>query len=147
MSRELLIATAFVAGLSSVAAVAQNNVIAERQQLMKQNLQANRTMTNMLKGTEPFDLAKVQATLKGFATDYHKLPGLFPPGSEAGGETRALPKIWAEKAKFDQVNADFEKAVSVASAAIKDEASFKVEFPKVVANCDTCHDAYRAPRR
>jgi len=147
MIRGMFVAAALAAGLSSVAAFAQNNTIAERQQLMKQNLQANRPLLAMLKGGEPFDLAKVQSALKGFAADYHKLPSLFPAGSETGGDTRALPKIWTEKAKFDQVNADFEKIVASAIVAIKDEATFKSEFPKVVTACDTCHDSYRAPRR
>ena len=32
-----------------------------------------------------------------------------------------------------------------AHGAIKDEASFKAEWPKVVANCGGCHKEYRKP--
>jgi cytochrome c556 len=36
------------------------------------------------------------------------------------------------------------KAAKAAEASIKDEASFKTEWPKVVGNCGGCHKEFRA---
>ncbi|MDB5546359.1 MAG: cytochrome [Hyphomicrobiales bacterium] len=145
MIRGVLVAGALIAGLSSV--MAQSDPIAERQQVMKKNNQEIRTLTNMLKGAAPFELDKVQATLKGTAADYKKVAALFPATSQTGGETRALPKIWTDKPAFDASMAKLISAAESAQVAIKDEASFKTEFPKVSAACDACHDTYRAPRK
>jgi cytochrome c556 len=145
MIRGVLVAGAFIAGLSSV--MAQSDPIAERQQVMKKNSQELRLLTNMQKGAAPFELDKVQAALKGTVADYKKVATLFPANSQTGGETRALPKIWPDKPGFDASMAKFIAVTDAAQASIKDEASFKTEFPKVAAACDSCHDTYRAPRR
>ncbi len=146
MFRGLIIATALVAGLSSVAAVAQNNVIAERQQLMKGLGQAGRAPAAMLKGEQAFDLAAVQTTLKTFADSAKKAPTLFPAGTETGNETAALPKVWSDKADFEAKWAKFAADAEAAQGAIKDEASFKATFPNVVRACGGCHEGYRAKK-
>ena len=43
--------------------------------------------------------------------------------------------------QFDKIAAD----AKAAEGAIKDEASFKAEWPKVVSNCGGCHKEYRKP--
>lgn len=144
MLRGMLVVGALIAGLSSV--MAQSDPVAERQQVMKKNNQELRVLTNMQKGAAPFELDKVQAALKGTVADYKKVATLFAT-SQTGGETRALPKIWTDKAGFDASMAKFIAVTESAQASIKDEASFKTEFPKVSAACDSCHDTYRAPRK
>lgn len=141
-----LIVTASVSAMSS-SLMAQSDPIAERQQLMKRNSQELRPLIAAQKGSAPFDLTQTQAALKSIVADYRKAATLFPDNSQTGGDTRALPKIWTDKANFD---AGFTKAIATveaAQAAIKDEASFKAEFPKVLNSCDSCHETYRAPRR
>ena len=145
MIRGMLVAGALVAGVSSV--MAQSDPIAERQEIMKKNNQEIRGLTNMLKGSVPFDLAKVQTALKGTAADYKKVSTLFPDNSQTGHETRALPKIWTDRAGFDAAMVKLISATEAAQTSIKDEASFKTEFPKVSGACDACHDVYRAPRQ
>ncbi len=145
MIRGIFIAAALAAGLSSVAS-AQNNVIGERQQLMKGLAQAGRAPGAMLKGEQAFDLAAVQASLKTFAETAKKAPTLFPVGSETGNETAALPKIWTDKADFEAKWAKFGADAEAAQSAVKDEASFKSTFPNVVRACGGCHEGYRAKK-
>ena len=45
-------------------------------------------------------------------------------------------------ARFDKMGAD----AKAAGATIKDEASFKAEWPKVASNCGGCHKEYRKPK-
>lgn len=145
MIRGMLAGLALVASVAAVSA--QSDPIVERQQLMKKNGQDMRTLSNMQRGSAPFDLAKAQATLAGLVIDSRKAAALFPANSQTGGETRSLPKIWTEKAAFDASFAKFEATIVAAQAATKDEASFKGEFTKISNACDSCHEAYRAPRR
>lgn len=88
----------------------------------------------MAKGDATFELAKVHASLKTLEETSLKAKGLFPDDSKTG-ETDTLPAAFEKKddllARFDRMAA----AANTAAEAIKDEASFKAEWPKVVANC------------
>jgi cytochrome c556 len=140
----MLAGLALVAGVAAVSA--QSDPIAERQQLMKGQSQAARAPGAMLKGEAPFDLAAVQATLKTFADGAKKAPALFPENSKTGHDTAALPAVWTAKADFDGQFAKFGETVALAQTSIKDEASFKANFPGVLKACGTCHETYRAKK-
>lgn len=99
----------------------------------------------MAKGEAPFDLAKVQASLKTISEGAPKLAGLFPDDSKTGGDTQALPVIWEKKAEFEGLWKKLAADATAAAAAIKDEASFKTEWPKIGANCGGCHKVFRVP--
>lgn len=65
--------------------------------------------------------------------------------STKGEKTRALPKIYSEKAKFDdyaqRLQAETSKLAQAARA--KDEAGVKKQFPAVLNTCNGCHDDFR----
>lgn len=145
MIRGLLAGSVILASIAAVSA--QSDPISERKEIMKKNGQAFRAVSDMQKGAAPFDPAKVQAVLKSTAVDYKKFATLFPDNSQTGGETRALPKIWTDKAGFDASMTKFIASVEAAQTAIKDEASLKTEVAKISGGCDSCHETYRAPRR
>lgn len=135
------LALAFGAG-----AVLAQDAIAQRRDIMKGVGGATRDPGAMLKGEQPFDLAKVQKTLATYEDAAKKMPGLYPAGTQTGGETSAAPKIWEDpagfKAAFDKFGADSAAAL----AAIKDEASFKANFPNVLKSCGSCHESYRVKK-
>lgn len=138
--------TIFVAGLVALgvtAAIAQSNVVEQRQGLMKQMAAQTRPIGGMMRGQEPFDLAKVQSGLKVFADNSKQAAALFPESSKNAEKTEALPAIWENKAKFDAIMTKFSQDAETAMASIKDEASFKTEMPKVLQNCGTCHNDFR----
>jgi cytochrome c556 len=136
-------AVALVAGLG--AAVAQGDAIAQRKELMKATGQATGPMGRMLRGEEPFDLAKVQAALNVYSRTAKAAPALFPAGSDVG-DTKAQAAIFTEKDKFNGIFASWDQAATAALTSIKDEASFKTEMPKVLSNCGACHTPYRKPQ-
>lgn len=113
--------------------------IGKRRAAMKAIATAGTPPFQMLKGTAPFELAKVQATLKTFQEEAAKLKALFPEDSKTGGDTDAAAKIWQEKAAFEKAIDTFAGIASTAATLIKDEASFKAEYPKVGASCGGCH--------
>ncbi|WP_114946600.1 c-type cytochrome [Microvirga calopogonii] len=138
--------TIFVAGLAALgmtAAIAQSDVVEQRQGLMKQMGAQTRPIGAMMRGQEPFDLAKVQASLKVLAENPVKFVALFPENSKDAPKTEALPAVWENKAKFESLGAKASQDAQTAMASIKDEASFKTEMPKVLQNCGTCHNEFR----
>lgn len=140
----LLLGAALAVGATSV--IAQEDPIAERKKIMKAQGAAAKDPGLMLKGDEKFDLAKVHASLRTFQDTSKRLPALWPDNSKTGGETEALPVIWQEKDKYLALFTKLSNDSGAALTAIKDEASFKAEFPKVLANCGSCHKVYRQPK-
>jgi cytochrome c556 len=127
---------------------AQNTaVIKQRQDLMKGNAEATKAPTAMMKGEAPFDLAKVKASLKTFQDSSVKLKSLWPEDSKTGADTRALPAIWTNTKDYLDWFDGFAKDAKAAEVAIKDEASFKTQWPKVVDYCGGCHKDFRAPKK
>jgi len=137
-----LAAVAIVAfGVTAV--VAQQDPIAARKALMKSNGQNAGAVAKMIKGEEPFDLAKVKTALTTFQDAAAKMPSLFPDNSKTGGETAAAPKIWEDMADFKARFVKFGEDAKAAEASIKDLDSLKAVFPTLGKNCGGCHELYR----
>jgi cytochrome c556 len=129
--------------LGLTAAIAQSNVVEQRQDLMKQFGAQSKTIAGMLRGQTPFDLAEAKAALKTVSDTAKKLPPLFPETSKGAPKTEALPTVWENKAEFEKLFANLDAASRQALATVTDEASFKAQVPGVLQNCGTCHKAYR----
>ena len=137
-----------VLAVGATVALAENTAaIKERQQLMKANSAALKEPGAMAKGQAPFDLAKVNASLETLQKNAIKLKALWPNDSKTGADTRALPKIWSDMKGFLDWFDGLANDAKTAAAAIKDEASFKAEWPKVVGYCGGCHKDFRAPKK
>ena len=138
-----------IVGLAALAVgatvvLAQNSAaIKARQDAMKALGGAAKEPSAMAKGEAKFDLAKVQASLKTIESTAIKGKTVFPDDSKGGD---ALPIAFTDKAdlfaRFDKLAA----AAKAAQASIKDEASLKAEWTKVVSNCGGCHKVYRKPK-
>lgn len=130
MSSLLLVATA---------AYAQNaDVIKQRREAMRVIAQAGSEPFKMTRGEAPFNLAQVQAVLKAVADQAPRFKTQFPEDSKVGN-TEATAKVWASRAEFDAAIDKWVADARAAAVAITDEASFKTEYPKVAANCGSCH--------
>jgi cytochrome c556 len=75
-----------------------------------------------------------------------QIPGLFPPGSDKGGETKALPEVWSDSAGFTKDAVAFGVAADKLTAAAKadDKVAFEAALKDVGAACGACHKGYRA---
>jgi cytochrome c556 len=133
--------------LGASVVLAQNTAaIKDRKDLMKANAEATKAPTAMMKGEAPFDLAKVKTSLKTFQDNSIKLKALWPVDSKTG-DTRALPAIWTNPKDYLDWFDGFANDAKAAEASIKDQASFKTEWPKVVDYCGSCHKDFRAPAK
>lgn len=144
MLRPVLIALALAT--LATASSAQEDPIAKRRAIYKSFGQAAKEPGAMLKGDAPFDLAKVQTALRTFHDGSQQLPNLFPENSKTGGDTAALPAIWEDKPRFNALFTKLGQDSQTALASIKDEASFKTDFPKVLKDCGACHETFRLKR-
>ena len=130
MIRIVVVATALAIGVG--AASPQNlDVIKERKETMKRTGGAAGAGFKMIKGETPFDLATAQASLGTIIAAASKMPTLFPDDARTGGDTRALPAIWDDKADLDARYAKLGQDATAALAAVTDKASFAAAFPPV----------------
>ena len=139
--RFVLAIAALAVGVSAV--VAQQDPIEARKALMKANGQQAGIGGKMAKGEEPFALDKAKKIFSTYADSAAKAPALFPDNSKTGGDTAALPEIWAKKADFDAKVDKFVADAKAADAQVKDLDSFKAAMGEVGKNCGGCHQPYR----
>jgi len=141
-----------VASIAAVAlgvsvAVAQQDVIKERKDIMKGNGDQAKIGAAMAKGEAPFDLAAAQKVFATFADAAGKMPSLFPDNSKTGEDTAALPKIWEDMADFKARFVKFGDDAKAAQASVKDLDTFKAAFGDIGKNdCGGCHQLYRAKK-
>jgi cytochrome c556 len=134
--------------LSAIVALAQQDPIKERKNLMKNNADQGKIGAAMVKGEEPFDLAKAQKIFAAFENTATKAPALFPDNSideaTAGDPYTAKPEIWQNMDDFKARFAKFGDDAKAASTSVKDLNSFKAAFGNIGKNdCGGCHDKYR----
>jgi cytochrome c556 len=144
--RTTLPVLAVVLGVGNVAA--QSEPVKTREDLMKANNNNAKTVVQMVKGQNPFDAKAVEAAFAQWADTAKQLPNLFPDNSKIGGDNRASPKIWENKADFNAKIADFAKVV--ADNRIKAVASLdglKVAVAAVGKSCGDCHEIYRLKKK
>ncbi|MEJ2535082.1 MAG: cytochrome c [Gammaproteobacteria bacterium] len=121
--------------------------IAKRQDIMEQVRDAVKPLSAMNKGEMEFDAATVGQSLETFAMAAENFGGLFPPGSDTGGDTEAKATIWTDRAGFDAKLAEFGEAVKAAQESNPQSLEeFKPVFLSVVKNCKGCHDGYRVEK-
>ena len=147
MKRMVVIAA--VLAFSAGAVVAQQDQVSQTQAQMKETGKNAGALGAMIKGEKPYDQAAVDAALAKFEDTGKKLPTLFPEGTKGlkpDGDYSASPKIWEDKAGFDEHIASFAKTVAEAKGKIKDLDTLKAELPVIGKQCGGCHETYRVKK-
>lgn len=139
MRRSILLAgvLAVAAGVTVVAAQNADD-IKQRREAMRVIARAGGEPFKMTRGEAPFNLATVQGVLKAIEENAPKFKAAFPDNSKTGA-TGATAKVWEARADFNAIIDKWVVDAKAAAIAIKDEASFKAEYPKLVQTCGSCH--------
>ena len=137
-----------VIGLAVTVATAQQNPIAARKQLMKDNGDQAKIGAAMAKGEAPFDLAKAHKIFATFEDTAAKAPALFQDNSAeqatADDPYTASPEIWKNMDDFKARLAKFGTDAKAATSSVKDLETFKAAFGNIGKNdCGGCHEKYR----
>jgi len=150
MSKKFLsaaLALAMGAGysLTAVSQAKPEVLVKQRQSAMTLQGKYFGPLGGMLKGAVPYD-ANVVARNAGYLEVLSKMPwDGFAESTKGAQNTRALPAIWTDAAKFKQSQEQFQSAVAALVAASKsgDEAKVKAAIGEVGKNCGSCHDNFR----
>lgn len=144
-----------VASVAAVAlgvsvAVAQQDVIKERKDIMKANGDQAKIAAAMVKGERPFDAAAAKKIFATFADAADKMPNLYPAsskneaGSPAADKFTPTDKVWEDMADFKARFAKFGDDAKKAEASVNDLDSFKAAIGNIGKNdCGACHQTYR----
>jgi cytochrome c556 len=135
-------------GIATSAASAQQDPIAARKALMKENGDQAKIGAAMVKGETPFDLAKARKIFATFQDTAAKGPALFQENlidqPTADDPYSASPEIWKSMDDFKARLAKLGSDAKAADASVKDLESFKVTFGNIGRNdCGGCHEKYR----
>ena len=138
-------ATLLVACATTAPRMSASEAIQARQQVMKQQGGAMRSISDKMKAGQ---VQAVAADAQTLSQTSKKIPTLFPEGSIDPQTSRAKPEIWQKRAEFDSYAKKLEgQAMQLAEAARSGNAQ---TTGAVVADigrntCNGCHDAFRGP--
>lgn len=92
------------------------------------------------------DVKRYKPVADAMARWMSAFPDQFPPGTEQGHNTKALPAIWSDRAGFEKdARAMTDEAKKLAQAAdANDPAAFATAFQNTGKACGACHRTYRA---
>ena len=154
MTRITLAAFVFAgcATLGATAVIAQQNPIAERKAVMKDQGRAMYGVLNRMgRGQIPYDKAKADAAFAQLASTSAKLKPLFPESSKPtvpdSDDYSASTKIWQNKADFDARIDALVTAVNVNQSKTGSAAEVKAAAEAVNTVCNGCHEVYRVKNR
>jgi cytochrome c556 len=142
---------AFSAGFSIVlagawgAGLAADNPADQRHEAMETVQESFKPLRAIAVKEAPFDAAVVKKNATTILEKLKEAHGLFPEGS-GGGDSRAKPEIWSDRAGFDQKMKDAQ-AAATAMAAVTEEAAFVPAMKSLGGACKGCHDKYRLPKQ
>jgi cytochrome c556 len=144
----LAVASVAAVALGVYAAAAQQDPIAARKALMKDNGDQAKIASGMIKGETQFDLAKVHKIFATFEEAAAKAPALFQKElvdqPTADDPYTASPEIWKNMKDFKARLAKLGSNAKAADSSVKDLDSFKAAFGNIGKNdCSSCHEKYR----
>ena len=140
--RTIFAALALCAVASTAAAQEPLDSVEARQQIMKFIGGQMRALGSMAQGRSEFNGEYVRNTGWAISAMSKSYPLLFPVGTETGGDTKALPSVFENSAKFAEMAAQLEMAGSQMQQANSLEA-FQQSFTALGGTCKSCHSEFR----
>lgn len=135
-----LVFPALVVTFAAGAAIAQDDPVEARMELMKMIGGATKTLGDMVKGETAFDAEEANTALQVIASNAGLAPSAFETEA-TNDESEALPAIWSNWEDF------VSKAQALEIAAdgleITDEASVQTALGVLGQACKACHSEYR----
>jgi cytochrome c556 len=92
------------------------------------------------------DVKPLAAPAKAIARWAAMIPAAFPAGTDKGGNTKALPEVWSDRAGFEKRAREMDKAATRVALAAKagDAEAVAAETKLLGEQCSGCHKTYRA---
>jgi cytochrome c556 len=138
-------ALAVAAYASAQSSMSASDAIAARQQLMKDQGAAMRSIGQKGKAG---DIAAIAVDAETLLKTADQIPGLFPPGSVDPATSRAKPEIWQKWSEFEgHAKTLNTKATQLAATAKTGDAAATTAAAADLGRttCGPCRDAFRGP--
>jgi len=117
----------------------------ELMESMRKQAESIEQVTNAA-GDAP-DTAVIQRAAQAISMSAARIPNLFPKGS-TDPMSRALPAIWDDAEKFQQLAKDLQQqATALSNAAAAGSKSVAEKSRTLSATCKSCHDQFRRPEK
>lgn len=128
---------------------AADEIVKERQELMKTVGKSVKILVPMAKGETTYDAAAAVDAMKAINKVPDAFADSFPKGSEKVGDTEASPKIWENPSDFKAKAEALKKASAegIKQAGEGVDALKGVLFGSVLKTCKSCHDEYRIKKK
>jgi len=138
-----LVVAAIIGGAAVQAADEPENVLKYRKNIMGAQAGHISAISAVVKGEVSYS-GHVAAHARALNALAMTLPDIFPAGS-AVGDSRALPEIWSDAAKFEQVTKEFQAATAqlVTAAESGDMAAIGDALGATGKGCGGCHKPFR----
>jgi cytochrome c556 len=140
----LVVAAIAVAG-AAIAQPKPENFVKQRQSALNLLGWYFGPLGAVAKGEKPFDKEDaIRRTTNMVALSKMPWEG-FVAGTEKVGNTKALPVVWTNAAKFKELGGNMETEVAKLAqlANAGDADGFKKQFGVVGGTCKACHDDFR----
>lgn len=145
--RSLAVSLALALPLTATSAIGQDDIISERQDAMKAQGGALRTISQMFRGQAAYDSAEMAEAAQTIAASSGQTTvDLFPEGS-LSDDSDALPTIWEDPDGFAEIAMALQTAatgLADAATASPSELPSQDAFRAVASQCGACHETYRA---
>ncbi len=147
----LMIAALCISAVASAHSDA-TGVIKERMDGMNAMAVHSKTVADMFKGKQAFDVIAVRDAADAFVYHGQSMVGQFPDTefSRTAKPTQALPAIWDDAEAFEQAVQQFiqqSKKLLIAADLTSDQTALKKPFFVATKNCSGCHKRFRQPKR
>ena len=92
------------------------------------------------------DVKTLENPAKAMARWMKQFPTQFPPGSDKGHDTKALPAVWTDMAGFEKAATDMADAATKLAELAKagDADGVAAQIKPLGDACAACHRTYRA---
>lgn len=137
-----VLVAAFAVGLvGTTAALGQDDILEQREAVMKNNGAQAGILNGMVRGQTPFDADAAKAALQIIADDMAIFPTLFPEG---GPEGNAGPAVWSDRAGFEAAAAALQQTAAAGAQSVNTLDDLQAVFPGIGGACGACHQKYRS---
>lgn len=142
MIRVLLIAITL--SVASLSAVAGDDPIHERHEMMEGVRDGAKAIGGMIKGEQAFDSVVAMDALLVWQRAAEGFGSLFPEGTYTGEPDGAREEVWSNREEFDRLLAEFGEKVNMAIENNPQSAEeLGAAAGPIFKNCKKCHEGFR----
>ncbi len=143
MRRTIGLVTLFMAATAALAHQGvKDPAVKARMVAMGDIAAAAKVLSDMAKGTAPFDMAEAQNAARRIAAEAERVPALFETPAD-DPKSEALPAIWDSFDAFTGISMEMKAAAEAAAAGIASRDDLGPALRSIGAACRDCHEDFR----